>query len=136
MDPCEPPYYMLSCRKAALCSWRSCPPSLPARRDYVGDGKMPNSEMMKSTHRYGWKLVCGWLPPVEPMEVAAICWLGFSFIYRKPVVVLAKTLFCGAVDVPVADDPRNGWPCAGICETVSVTCSTPPVSARINPLPW
>ena len=25
---------------------------------------MPKSEMMKLTHRYGWKLVCGWLPPV------------------------------------------------------------------------
>jgi hypothetical protein len=23
--------------------------------------------MMKLTHKYGWKLLCGWLPPVEPI---------------------------------------------------------------------
>ena len=32
---------------------------------------MPNSEMMKSTHRYGWKFVCGWLPPVGVMALGA-----------------------------------------------------------------
>src|SRR5215208_357106 len=31
---------------------------------YVGDGKMPNSEIMKSTQRYGWKLACGCVPPL------------------------------------------------------------------------
>ena len=39
---------------------------------YVGDGKIPNREMMKSTHRYGWKLVCGWLPPTELIDWAAM----------------------------------------------------------------
>ena len=41
-------------------------------RFYVGDGKIPKSEMMKSTHKYGWKLVCGWLPPVADMEFGAM----------------------------------------------------------------
>ena len=43
----------------------------------LGDGKMPNSEMMKSTHRYGWKLVCGWLPPAGPIALA------FSGVRRR-----------------------------------------------------
>ena len=32
---------------------------------------MPNSEMMKSMHRYGWKFVCGWLPPVGVIALGA-----------------------------------------------------------------
>jgi hypothetical protein len=46
------------------------------RSPYVGDGKIPNSEMMKSTHRYGWKFVCGWLPPVAATEFGLIGELG------------------------------------------------------------
>src|SRR4051812_39541243 len=98
--------------------------------DYVWDGKIPKSEMMKLTHRYGWKLVCGWLPPVAPLAVAAICLFGLSSIYKNPVVVFANTLFCGSLDVPGADDARNGWLCAAIWLTVSVISSAPPVSAK------
>ncbi len=29
----------------------------------MGEGKIPKREMMKSMQRYGWKLLCGWLPP-------------------------------------------------------------------------
>ena len=35
-----------------------------------GCGKMPKSEMMKSTQRYGCKLSCGWLPPTEVTDAA------------------------------------------------------------------
>ena len=40
---------------------------------------MPNNEMMKSTHKYGWKFSCGWLPPVGPIEAAAIGTEGLMF---------------------------------------------------------
>jgi hypothetical protein len=44
----------------------------------VGLGKIPKREMMKSTHKYGWKLVCGWLPPTDEMDVGArlVVWLS------------------------------------------------------------
>ena len=34
-------------------------------------GKMPNSEMMKLMQRYGWKFVCGWLPPMGVIAAGA-----------------------------------------------------------------
>lgn len=43
-----------------------------SRHFYDGDGKIPNSEMMKSTHKYGWKLLCGWLPPVDAAALGHI----------------------------------------------------------------
>jgi len=35
---------------------------------YVWLGKIPHSEMMKSTQRYGSKMWCGWLRPTELTE--------------------------------------------------------------------
>ena len=43
---------------------------------------MPNSEMMKFTQRYGWKFVCGWLPPTggsQPHENMQP-YLGINYI--------------------------------------------------------
>jgi hypothetical protein len=39
-----------------------------ANRFQVGLGKIPKSEMMKLTHRYGWKFVCGCDPPAEDID--------------------------------------------------------------------
>lgn len=37
---------------------------------------MPYKLMMRLTHRYGWKLSCGWLPPTELTEFALIAAVG------------------------------------------------------------
>src|ERR1044072_3252015 len=41
-----------------------------------GWGKSPKSEMMKLTHRYGWKFVCGWDPPVGAIASELSCTVG------------------------------------------------------------
>src|SRR3954451_3825523 len=88
---------------------------------YVGLENMPKSEMMKSTQRYGWKLVCGWLPPNGPIELGAIPSAGVSATYAWMIVELDRKLFAGLACVPLTDDPIKVWLCCGIWLTVSVT---------------
>ena len=46
-------------------------------------------------HMYGWKFVCGWLPPVEVTAVPAMSDVGSSLMYANPDVVLARTSITG-----------------------------------------
>src|SRR5690348_16513385 len=96
---------------------------------------MPNSEMMKSTQRYGWKFSCGWLPPVDEIACTAIDADGGAFRYGKNVDACATTLLAGFASVAALVEPRNAWLCAGICSVVNVTVSTPLVSANVMPFP-
>src|SRR6185503_8217113 len=102
----------------------------------VGDGKMPNSEMMKSRQRYGWKLSCGWLPPVGLIADG----LRFASVTSAVKSVTdgedAGTKFAGEFCVPGVVEATSVWVCDGIWFTVSVIDSAPPVSARMKPLPW
>ena len=88
---------------------------------------MPNSEMMKSTHRYGWKLVCGWLPPADPTLFGASVTSGLSVPYGVMVAacVCASTWPAGLVLDAGLDEASKACGCPGICCVVSVTSSTP-----------
>src|SRR5215211_113859 len=99
---------------------------------------MPNSEMMKSTQRYGWKLVCGWLPPVDVTELALMGFLGASAPYgvMPTVGTTATALVRGDVLAALLFVASMGWECAGIWLTVRVMSSAPPVSARMKLFPW
>ena len=41
---------------------------------------------MKSTHRYGWKLVCGWLPPTDDTDEGLSVVDGLSVPYAVTLV--------------------------------------------------
>ena len=70
---------------------------------------------MKLMQRYGWKLVCGWLPPTGVMANALMFTLGASEMNILTEDVDAPTrLFCGFVAVPLALVARNGWVWADI----------------------
>ena len=54
---------------------------------------MPNSEMMKSTQRQGWKFVCGCEPPTGPTDCAAIAVAGLADWYIEMAELSAGRLF-------------------------------------------
>ena len=96
---------------------------------------MPNSEMMKLTHRYGWKFVVR-LAAADRRERSRRerrgrpCPRSRGRRRRAGAGTVA-----GAVVVARCGAGQQGMVCAGIWLTVSVTSSAPPVSARMNPLP-
>jgi hypothetical protein len=60
-------------KSAVFCEiGRSCPSQNAQPVGAKLNGKIPNSEMMKLTHRYGWKLVWGWLPPTGSIAAGFI----------------------------------------------------------------
>src|SRR5204863_288594 len=82
---------------------------------YVWLGKTPNNEMMKFIQRYGWKLLCGWLPPAGEIDCGAIATDGATLRYGKNVDACATTLLPGFASLAVLVEPRNAWLCVGIC---------------------
>src|SRR5262245_35256754 len=87
----------------------------------VGDGKIPNSEMMKLMQRYGWKLSCGWLPPVLPANCGDMATEGAALVNALTCPDLAMTLALGVGELAISPEPRRAWVCAGIWFVVSVT---------------
>ena len=84
-------------------------------------------------HRYGWKLVCGWLPPTgqdRRRGRAQRRWCPRCRGRRRSTG--PSTLPVADVLLPMSVDASRAWVWAGICWMVSVTDSTPPVSARIE----
>jgi hypothetical protein len=83
-------------------------------------------------------LSCGWLPPSGPIELGCRFVGGWSVPYGKIVapVELAYALFAGGFPVARFPVPSSVCEWLGICWIVSVTVSTPPVSAIVKPLPW
>jgi hypothetical protein len=70
---------------------------------------MPKREMMKSTQRYGWKFVCGWLPPAGKIVLGFRVVGGRSVPYGQIVdpVLWAKVLFAGSFVVAGATVPSS-----------------------------
>jgi hypothetical protein len=78
-----------------------------ARLSQVWEGKMPNNEMMKSTHRYGWKLSCGCDPPTDPTDPCAIGDVGLADWYIDTAELSPRTLFCGLGSLATSDEPNS-----------------------------
>src|ERR1700737_2332832 len=92
--------------------------------------------MMKLTHRYGCRLLCGWLPPVpivadDDNNATAPAPGTYSALFKG----VAGRLPWGEVALAGSADASRAWVCAGNCGVVNVTCSTPAESARVTPLP-
>src|SRR6478609_2125335 len=95
-------------------------------RTYVWLGKTPNKEIMKLITRKGTMLSCGCEPPVDPRADGAMITLGATSEYIL-LSSAAHTSFWGLALVPAPELQSGTWLCAGICEVVRVTDSTPAV---------
>ena len=76
---------------------------------YVGDGKIPNNEMMKLTHKYGWKFVCGWLPPTDVTACGFMLESVVSCMYSSALPLCPRTLFDGFESCETFVEASIGW---------------------------
>ncbi len=63
---------------------------------------MPNNEMMKFRQRKGWRLSCGWLPPVGTIALAFIGTVGGATVYGTTLSDMAGTRPEGLIWLPGA----------------------------------
>ncbi len=77
---------------------------------------MPNSEMMKLTHKYGCMFECGWLPPTEALEAGDSGTNGASVPYGVIVtpVLPAGAAPAGWVEMAALPEASKAWAWPGI----------------------